>query len=83
MWLVLRIRCITHHAGLTSPLTDMAIGLASELLQCLFQLCIACLFRSLTVRGTAIVGQLQQTCDSLLIGLGLGNLGQHWHCKEQ
>ena len=58
----------------------MAISLASELLQSLLQFCIACLFRGLTVRRMAVMRQLQQACDGLLVGLGLRNLCQGWHC---
>ena len=59
----------------------MAIGLASKLLHSLLQFCIAGLLCSLTISRTAVMRQLQQACDSLLIRLGIRNLSQGWDCK--
>jgi len=59
----------------------MAISLASKLLHGLLEFCIAALLCSLTISRTAVMRQLQQACDSLLIGLGLRNLSQGWNCR--
>lgn len=67
----------------TSPLVNVAISLFGKLLQSLLQLCIVRFLRGCTVCRRAVVSQLQQACDGLLVGLALRDLCQGWHCSRK
>ena len=68
--------------ALTPQLVDVAVSLFGKLLQTFLEFCIVDLFCGRTVCRMAVMRQLQQACDSLLVGLRFRNLCEGRHCRK-